>query len=167
MLWRGWAVAMYFLSCCSHRRFCSDFLGCFLSDFHFFIFLFCFVLFLVFLGPHLRHMQVPRLGVQSELQPLTYSTAIAAPDPSCVCDPHHSSWQHWILNPLSEARSLHPHGCQSDSFPLSHDRNSLSDFSITKRLCYFCLFHLFCLFVFKKLKLFSEKCHSCVCFLRQ
>ena len=23
---------------------------------------------------------------------------------SCVCDLHHSLWQHWILNPLSEAR---------------------------------------------------------------
>ena len=29
--------------------------------------LFCFVLF-VFLGPHPRHMEVPRLGVESELQ---------------------------------------------------------------------------------------------------
>ena len=25
-------------------------------------------------------------------------------DPSCVCDLHHSSWQRWILNTLSEAR---------------------------------------------------------------
>ena len=24
-------------------------------------------------------------------------------DPSRVCDLHHSSWQHWILNPLSKA----------------------------------------------------------------
>ena len=30
--------------------------------------------------------------------------AIATPDPSHVCDQHHGSWQHWILNPLSEAR---------------------------------------------------------------
>ena len=26
------------------------------------------------------------------------------PDLSSVCDLHHSSWQHWLLNPLSEAR---------------------------------------------------------------
>ena len=35
-------------------------------------------------------------------------------DPSLICDPHHSSWHHQILNPLSEARdrtqeSLQPH----------------------------------------------------------
>ena len=29
----------------------------------------------VFLGLHLKHMEVPRLGVKSELQPLTYTTA--------------------------------------------------------------------------------------------
>ena len=27
------------------------------------------------LGPHLQHMEVPRLGVKSELQPLAYTTA--------------------------------------------------------------------------------------------
>ena len=45
----------------------------------------------VFLGPHLWHMEVPRLGVKSELQLLTYITATAMPDPSHVCDLHHSS----------------------------------------------------------------------------
>ena len=30
---------------------------------------------LSFLGPHLRHMEVPRLGVESELQLPTYTTA--------------------------------------------------------------------------------------------
>ena len=29
--------------------------------------LFCFALSFVFLGPHLQHMEVPRLGVQSKL----------------------------------------------------------------------------------------------------
>ena len=33
-----------------------------------------------------------------------YTTPIATPDPSCVCDLHNSSWQRRILNPLSEAR---------------------------------------------------------------
>ena len=47
-------------------------------------------------------MEVPRLGVKSELQLLAYTTAIATPDPSCVCDLHHSSWQHLIPDPLIE-----------------------------------------------------------------
>ena len=33
----------------------------------FFVFVFFFFFFFVSLGPHLRHMEVPRLGVQSEL----------------------------------------------------------------------------------------------------
>ena len=59
---------------------------------------------LFFSGPHLGHMEVPRLGVQLELQLPAYTTATAMPDPSCVCDLHHSQQQHPILNPLSEAR---------------------------------------------------------------
>ena len=49
-------------------------------------------------------MEVPRLGVQSELQLPAYTTATAMQDPSHVCDLHQSSQQHQILNPLSEAR---------------------------------------------------------------
>ena len=49
-------------------------------------------------------MEVPRLGVQLELQLLAYATATATPDLSCVFDLHHISQQHRILNPLSEAR---------------------------------------------------------------
>ena len=51
----------------------------------FFFFLFC------FLGAHPRHMEVPRLGVQLELQLLAYTTATATPDLSGVCDLHHGS----------------------------------------------------------------------------
>ena len=50
-------------------------------------------------------MDIPRLGVESELQLLAYPTATATSDPSQVCDLHHSSQQCWILNPLSEARN--------------------------------------------------------------
>ena len=50
------------------------------------------------------YMEVPRLGVESELLPLIYTTATAKWDPSRVCDLNHSSWQRWILHPLSEAR---------------------------------------------------------------
>ena len=49
-------------------------------------------------------MEVPRLGVESQLQLPAYAAAIATQDLSCVCSLHHSSWQHWILSPLSEAR---------------------------------------------------------------
>ena len=49
-------------------------------------------------------MEVPRLGVESELQLQAYTTATATPDPSHVCDLHRSSQQRQILNPRSEAR---------------------------------------------------------------
>ena len=61
-------------------------------------------MFSVLLGLHLPHVEVPRLGVQSELLLPVYTTATAMPDPSCVCNPHHSSRQRWILDPLIEAR---------------------------------------------------------------
>ena len=56
----------------------------------------------VFLGSHPWHIKVPRLRVESELQLLAYT--IAMPDPSCVRDLYHSSWQRRILNPPIEAR---------------------------------------------------------------
>ena len=48
--------------------------------------------------------EVPRLGVQSELQLTTYVRATATPDWSQVCELHHSSWQHRIPNPLIKVR---------------------------------------------------------------
>ena len=39
------------------------------------------------LGPSPQHMEVPRLPVESELQLLTYATAIATPNLSHICDP--------------------------------------------------------------------------------
>ena len=68
---------------------------CFFKETFFFVF---------FLGPCPWHMEVPRLGVKSGLQPLAYATATATPDLSRICDLHHSSWQCRILNPLSEVR---------------------------------------------------------------
>ena len=129
---------------------------------------FLFFFFFVFLGPHWRYMEVPRLGLESKLyhhlilniifygdfffysiifwdvllnfwtylffiywgfiylfiyfrSPLIAQGSYqargwirAAPaglhhshsnaDLSCVCNLHHSSWQHLILNPLMEAR---------------------------------------------------------------
>ena len=60
---------------------------------HFILFLF-----FAFSGSHLRHMEVPRLGVELELQLPAYTMATATRDPSRVCDLHYSSWQRWVLN---------------------------------------------------------------------
>ena len=70
----------------------------FKANFTLFIYLFC------FLGLHQQHMKIPRSGVESELQLLAYTTAIAMQDPSCICHLHHSSGQCQILNLLTKAR---------------------------------------------------------------
>ena len=72
-----------------------------------------------FLGPHSRHMEVPKIGVK-----LVLASATATPDQSHVCNLHHRSPQCQILNPLSEGREPSPGGCQSDSLPLSRNGNS-------------------------------------------
>ena len=51
-----------------------------------------------FLGPHMWHMEVPRLVVELELQLSAYTTATAMWDPSHVCNLSHSSRQRRILN---------------------------------------------------------------------
>ena len=63
-----------------------------------------FFFFFCFLGPHLWHVEVPRQGVQSELQLMAYATVTATWDPSLVCSLHHSSRHRQILNPPSKAR---------------------------------------------------------------
>ena len=57
---------------------------------------------LLFLELHPQHMEVPRKGVESEMQLPAYATATAMPDPSLICDLHLDLWQHQILNPLSK-----------------------------------------------------------------
>ena len=49
--------------------------------------------FFLFLHLHLWHMEVPRLGVKSELQ----------------LGPVPQPWQHWIINTLSHARDQNPY----------------------------------------------------------
>ena len=56
-----------------------------MSYLHHFLTLF---FFFCFLGLHLRHMEVPRLGVDSELQLPAYTPPTAKPDLSHVCDLH-------------------------------------------------------------------------------
>ena len=62
-------------------------------------------IYLVFLGLHPWHMEVPRLGVELELQLQAYTIATAKWDLSHVCDLHHGSQQGQIHNPLSKARN--------------------------------------------------------------
>ena len=52
--------------------------------------------------PYLWHMEVPRQGVESELQLPAY--AVAMQDLGHVCNLHHSLRQCWILNILSRTR---------------------------------------------------------------
>ena len=58
--------------------------------------------FFFFLGLHPQHKEIPRPGVELELQLPAYASATAMPDPSSNCDLRHSSGQCWILNALSE-----------------------------------------------------------------
>ena len=70
---------------------------------------------------------VPRLGVQSEVQLLAYSTATAMQNLSHDdCDLHHSSWQCRILDPLSKARDRTCILIDTSWVlnPQSHNRNS-------------------------------------------
>ena len=48
--------------------------------------------------------EIPRLGVESELQLPAYTRATATQDLSHVCNLHHNSRQRQIFNPLSKAR---------------------------------------------------------------
>ena len=58
----------------------------------------------LFLRVQVQHMKISRLEAESELQLPACTIATATQDLSCICDLHHSSWQCWILHPLSEAR---------------------------------------------------------------
>ena len=64
----------------------------------------CVYIYLFILGPHLWHMEVPRLGVKSEQWLPAYTTARATPHSSYIYDLHLTLQQRWILNPLREAR---------------------------------------------------------------
>ena len=52
----------------------------------------------------MQHMEVPRLGIELELQLPATATTTAMWGLSLGCELHHSARQHQILNPLSEAR---------------------------------------------------------------
>ena len=79
-------------------------------------------------------MEVPSLGVELE-QPQLPAYATAMPDSSHVYNLHCTSWQHWILNPLSKA-SDGTHVLMVTSWvlnPLSHGGNpSVCSFTADK-----------------------------------
>ena len=64
-----------------------------------------------FLGLHLRHMEFPRLGVQSELQLPAYTTATATRALSHICNQHHSLWAMLDLEPPERGQGLNLHPC--------------------------------------------------------
>ena len=85
------SIDTLFLCLHCYKRCCSEHgLQISLQDSDFFSFFSFFFLFsFLLLGPHLQHMEVSRLGVESELQPL--ATTTATQDPSCICDLHHNT----------------------------------------------------------------------------
>ena len=88
--------------------------------------LFIYLFIYLFLWLHLRHMEVPRLGVETELQLLVYTIATATPDLSHLCDLCSSLWQRRILNPRSKTRDWICIFMDSSWVlnPLSHNGNS-------------------------------------------
>ena len=88
----------------------------------------------VFLGPHPWHMEIPRLGVKSELQLPAYTTATAMPYPNCIFNLHHSSRQCQVLNPVIEAR------------------DKTCNLMVPSRICFHCTMMGTLLFFFFKLK---------------
>ena len=81
-----------------------------------------------FLGLHSQHVEVPKLGVKSELQLPAYAIATATPDPNCIFNLHYSSRQHQIPNPVREAKDgtyILMVTYWLDLFLLRHNRNSL------------------------------------------
>ena len=67
------------------------------------IYLFIFIyLFLLFRAAPMAYGGSQAKGLIRPTAAGLLAYAIAMPDPSYVYDLHHRSWQHWILNPLSE-----------------------------------------------------------------
>ena len=86
-----------------------------------------FFVFFFFRAIPLCHMQVPRLGAESQLQLPSYTTATAMPELSHVCNLHQAHGNtEWILNPLSKARNQTCILMDTSWFlnPLSHNGNS-------------------------------------------
>ena len=88
---------------CGYECILADGVKVFEKEGTFFFLFYYFILFL-FLELYLWHMEVPRLGIESELQLPAYTTATAMQNLSHICGLHHSSQQRQIMDPLSKAR---------------------------------------------------------------
>ena len=88
-MWFWWCVCLFYF----YPPHCPDYFSLIVTFF-----------FLFFLWPHLWHMEVPRLGVELELQRQAYTAATATPDLCHICYLCCGLWQCWILNPLIKAR---------------------------------------------------------------
>ena len=91
----------------------------------FYFFFFFKFLFVCFLGLYPRHMEVPKLGVKSELLPPAYATATATPSkPRLRPTPKLKAMPDPQPTEQGQGSNPQPHGSQSDLFPLSHNGNS-------------------------------------------
>ena len=93
------------------------------ADFFFFCFFFCLFFKSFWWGAHSWHMEVPRLGVKSELQLPAYTTATEIQDLRCICDLHHSSQQCQILNPQPHGSCQFHFCCTTTGTPKRADLN--------------------------------------------
>ena len=98
-LWKGKELLTYPTAWMNLRRILSKKIHSWKVTYHRISFFFFF-----FKQLHLQHMEVPRLEVESELQPPAIATATAMQDPSHLRDLHWSLQQQQIHNPLGEAR---------------------------------------------------------------
>ena len=73
-------------------------------------------------------MEVPRLGVELELQLLVYAAARAMPVLSHVCNLHRSSQKRQILNPLSEAKDQTASSCMLVGFVSTPSQRELQSY---------------------------------------
>ena len=90
----------------------------------FFFNFFCFLLYFFRVVPAAYGSSQVRVRLKVQL--LAYTIPTAMQDSSHVCDLQHTSWQPWVLNPLSEARDqtcILMDTSQGHN-PLSHNGNS-------------------------------------------
>ena len=86
--------------------------------------------FFSFIGLHPQHIEVPRLGVKLELQPPAYTTATSLWHSNAGTELHLQPTPQLMATPdpwpieQGQGLNLHPHGCQSDLFPLGCNGNS-------------------------------------------
>ena len=99
-----------------------------------------------------------RARVELELQLPGYATVTATQDLSHVCDLHHSSVQHQILNPPSKASSMHGICILLNTShvlnPLSHNGNSM-----------YLFFNVIIIFLWRKAQPLGSLCCTYIYFL--